>query len=225
MNEWADVIAETTTQDGTPFRAMLVQDTDAESPREWLNASVMHMLDQPRHIAPRESDIYGLDDAIENRDFRVVARWLRMFHGATVVLPLYWATGDVPSAGERNDAPTAGNYAGVTFDTAATRRDVMDSEVSTNAMAAALAADVQTYAQWAEGEVYGYVVENAATGESVDSCWGHIGYGWAEEAAREALGSVVAEHDDQVAQATENAAWDENEILDAQMAELGGWRY
>ena len=41
--------------------------------------------------------------------------------------------------------------------------------------------------QWAEGDVYGYVVE--VSGEDVDSCWGFYGQSYAIESAREAAES------------------------------------
>ena len=52
--------------------------------------------------------------------------------------------------------------------------------------------EVNEYGRWANGEVYGYVVRDA-DGEDVDSCWGYIGYEWAEQAAEEALRGAVWE--------------------------------
>jgi hypothetical protein len=221
-----DLIAETTAQDGTRFRVVLVPDQDAENPRDdFAPAGVMHMLDQPRHYVPRESDIPDLDTKIIDHDFTIVASWLRIFH-ASVVLPLYWTGYDVPSAGTADEAPQAGDYAGVTFDTPETRRrGGWPNDPASVAMPEALAADVATYAQWAEGEVYGYIVERGEDGDQVDSCWGHIGSEWAEEAAREALESAVAAYGDEKAQEAAEAAQDEAEVADLMAAETGGWRY
>lgn len=71
---------------------------------------------------------------------------------------------------------------------------------------------VEELGRWMNGEVYGYVVERRVTGKKVYDgntdldedfeewvddeddygCWGLIGYEWAEQAAREALGEEAA---------------------------------
>lgn len=45
---------------------------------------------------------------------------------------------------------------------------------------------VETYTAWANGEVYGYIIEDAA-GEEIDSCWGYIGYDDALDAGQHAV--------------------------------------
>jgi hypothetical protein len=54
--------------------------------------------------------------------------------------------------------------------------------------------DSTTIALWADGEVYGYVIESQCPGcsgwEHVDSCWGLYGYDYACQEAREALQSL-----------------------------------
>jgi AAA+ ATPase superfamily predicted ATPase len=42
---------------------------------------------------------------------------------------------------------------------------------------AALKAEVEEYSHWIEGEVYGYVL-NDANDNKIDSCWGFIGTDW-----------------------------------------------
>jgi hypothetical protein len=233
------VVAETTATDGTPFRVILEPDTDRtdlDPRKDYSNAGVMYVQTQRRYNVPQEADLGwaspDLDDAIDRHDFRVVARWLRIFHGATAVLPLYspYSGNEFNiSAGDLDDAPEAGDYIGVTFDTAATRKDT--GFVSPVRMAACLAADVATYRQWAEGDVWGYRVQRGTTTDEEtdstewyddeDSCWGFIDQQWAEEAAEEALDSVVATYVDQVAEAAQRAAEDEEEIADLRRTELG----
>ena len=48
-----------------------------------------------------------------------------------------------------------------------------------------IAAEVEAYGQWANGECYGYVITNEY-GEQVASCWGFIGRESVTEAAKEA---------------------------------------
>lgn len=227
-------VAETTATDGTPFRVILEPDQDAENPRESYDthAGVIHVRTQPRYNVPRETDVLH-DLYLVEHDFRVVARWLRIFHGATVVLPLYsnWNGGFNITAGDVTDAPAAGDYIGVTFDTPATRK-ASGLEPSYRAeMAASLASDVQHYASWADGDVWGYTVQTAwvddGDGEITgwdatdDSCWGFIGQDWAEQAAEEALDAYVATYDDQVAARIAREADDAAEIDDLRRCELG----
>lgn len=49
-----------------------------------------------------------------------------------------------------------------------------------------------TYTAWANGECYGYVIEDADDEEVEDgSCWGFIGHDYAEESAREAFAGAL----------------------------------
>jgi len=48
-----------------------------------------------------------------------------------------------------------------------------------------LEGEVETYASYLEGDVYGYVVEDE-DGEHVDSCWGFFGYDYCIEEAKQA---------------------------------------
>lgn len=48
-----------------------------------------------------------------------------------------------------------------------------------------LRAEVDEWGKWVNGEVYGFVLTDDETGEKLDSCWGHIGWEWAQQAARE----------------------------------------
>lgn len=57
---------------------------------------------------------------------------------------------------------------------------------------------VETYGQWCNGEVYGYVVEDA-DGEEVDSCWGFIGDG-AKCALKEGKDSAQSHFDADIAE-------------------------
>ena len=45
--------------------------------------------------------------------------------------------------------------------------------------------DATEWAQWREGDVHGYVIENG-NGDHIDSCWSFYGFDWACESANEA---------------------------------------
>lgn len=51
---------------------------------------------------------------------------------------------------------------------------------------AALKAEVETYSQWLEGNVFGFVLKNAE-GNEVDSCWGFYGTDWKENGLSDAV--------------------------------------
>lgn len=71
----------------------------------------------------------------------------------------------------------------------------------------ALKAEIQEYQAWAEGEVYGYIIEKSVTWvrkddpngdelttwEEEESCWGLIGRKWAEEATQDAFAAYKNE--------------------------------
>ncbi|MGC2652285.1 MAG: hypothetical protein WA317_01495 [Mycobacterium sp.] len=207
----ADVdVLDTREVDGVKYRVYLLPDEDAESPRDydgnagmivcrpdrdylWPSEDGDNVSAQEVGFAFRDEDSFGLHH--EGRSFRAVARWLRMCHGATVVLPLYDASSGL-SVGNVDDTPDAGDYVGVTFDQPSTREGIPEGH-----MVEALTVDVQEYARWATGEVYGYVVERQAPAahpechavhageqwEQVDSLWALIGHEYAEKAALEAF--------------------------------------
>lgn len=127
----------------------------------------------------RIEDVYMHREAVA-----LFTRWARIFHGATVV----------------EDRPYDGAHA---------LWYVMPDKLAETTVPAERVIEVEReqYRMWAEGDVHGYVIEKNVTRvpknaedredpevaaetaewEHVDSCWGHIGREYAEEAAREAF--------------------------------------
>lgn len=123
--------------------------------------------------------ISGRDDAVE-----VFTRWARVFHGITVV----------------EDRPHDGAWS-LWYITPKNLAETTWTAEKT------IEAEIREYRLWAEGEVYGWIVEKDVTRvpkdaediedsdiddetrswEHVDSCWSYIGRENAEDAAREAL--------------------------------------
>lgn len=157
-------ILDTRTVDDVVYRVYLEQDSDCESPRDNDSTAGVIVTEggprNPYYAWPTEDgdmiSAWSVRCAMEDHSFRVVARWLRMFHGATVVLPLHSGEGDRPSAGDATDTPDAGNYLGVTFDQPSTRKT---TGVAAEDMASALSVDVDEYSTWARGDCWGYVIE------------------------------------------------------------------
>jgi hypothetical protein len=198
--------------DGTEYRVYLEHDTDCESPREFgdYHAGRIVCVRSREYVRPEEDgdDVSAslIQYAIEDHDFQVVARWLRVFHGASTVLPLYSGYGDRPSAGDVTDSPKRGDYIGVTFDQPSTRR-ITGVELSD--MPTALSVDVDEFSAWARGEAHGYVIERRAAEphpdchavhdaeqwEQTDSLWGLIGDDYARAQALQALSDVRGSDD------------------------------
>lgn len=104
-------------------------------------------------------------------------RWLRIYLGATVVLPLrlYDHSGLSMSVGSDAHPMDPGGWdsgqVGWIFDTAETRAE---TGVPLDRVEEALRAEVDEYDDWLRGNVFGYVIETA-NGEHYDSCWGFVG--------------------------------------------------
>lgn len=67
--------------------------------------------------------------------------------------------------------------------------------------------EVEEYASYLEGDVYGYIVYDPEDNEQ-ESCWGFIGHKHAVEAAKEAAETVASSHERELAERAEWAARD-----------------
>lgn len=188
---------------GVTYRVYLEQDPDCESPREFDAVAGRIVAYSREYVWPQENgdqvSAVEITSVMGDRSFHVIARWLRAFHGASTVLPLYSRGDGRPVAGDETDTPDAGNYVGVTFDQPSTRRV---TGVLPAHMAIALSVDVNEYSDWAVGETYGWVIERTETDDSdsamltgtgweqVDACWGLIGDEYARMDALRALGDL-----------------------------------
>ena len=129
---------------------------------------------------------------------RITARWLRIFHGATVVLPLglYDHGGITMYVGTTHAFDAAGwdsGIVGLTFDTPETRAAC---GTPPERIEEVLRGEVEEYDRYLRGEVYGAVYERLHTWtredgetrtewEAEDSVGGMLGYEHAVEGARE----------------------------------------
>lgn len=168
--------------------------------------------------------------------FRVLSRWLRMFHGATVVLPVYASGGDdrLTTGGLDDDGDAA---IGVVYDTPDARRVGWGDEVpSVEVIASALAGEVADYAAWSRGEMTVWTVESYTLAEDegpddadsegwdyVESCGGYYSVEDAmAEGRMEGLDPIVAQARERVAVQAADLADAEAEIDEMRLAEIGG---
>lgn len=213
------------------YRARVVHDTDGdtENPRSWDNVARL-CLSHRRYDLPWEDDTTGerVREAMDRGGLRLAARYLSAVHDA-VVLPVwgYEHGGITFRAGTRigayADAWDSG-LAGLAFITRDVARDELrapsEGEMIDDVAAQQITAEVETYAAWSRGEVYGWTVERRpvdsddAWGE-LDSVWGYIGE--TDYPMSEAVSTAETERgiDDQ------QAADDAEEINSLRLAELG----
>lgn len=161
----------------------------------------------------------GYAHCTDVHDFRVISRYLRLFCGATVVLPLYDGGGnDVRLVAGTADDEDDHSAVGLIYDTPATRKAILGEEtVEPESIAAILAGEVRAYAAWAAGEMVVWVIEqrDGDEWEPIESCGGYYSVEDARESAQAEVQAVAA---------GELARWldDEAEVADLRAAELGG---
>lgn len=74
------------------------------------------------------------------------------------------------------------------------------------AFAKCVACEVETYGQYCNSEVYGYVIVDS-TGETIDSLWGMMPYARCKTEGREAMASAVEEARTAFAARTSATPW------------------
>lgn len=115
----------------------------------------------------------------EGRSFRAMRRWLRMFHGASVVLPVY-ATGNDDRLQAGDLADDGEGACGLIYDTPDTRRRGWgdDSSPATWVTVDNLRAEVEQYATWAAGEMTAWAVERCDLAHDEDPAEVDDDSGW-----------------------------------------------
>lgn len=190
----SDLDTPVTTSKGT-FRVRLEQDQDPMSPRSYDNAGVVVAVNNEYEVPQEGENVPQLIDWIEaDEDFPQIAQWLRAA-GATVVLPLYDRGRGELQVGDADDTYTDGPLLGVMYDNAKDTRENLALD-STYNPESNMCVEIGEYNKWAEGDVWGYVIERQIPActhcgcpqrwDVEDSVWGHIGYEYALQSAREA---------------------------------------
>lgn len=189
------------------LRVRLVHDEDAESPRDWSNACSVVMVPNRRGYYPpdknggrlahvwrhlcRDGDRWPMRDAVEQFE-----RTVSILGGRS----LYVTPHDGPSLiwYVFPDAIYVDSHSG---------ERVWPEGATPDELDAALKGEAETYQQWQEGDVWGYVIEERVTWKRTDgqpgtmtvwqeidedgSVWGHFGYSYAANEAKLALAHEV----------------------------------
>jgi hypothetical protein len=180
------------TSDDGRYRLRLEPDTDAENPRTMYD-HLTHVITLPdNHYTDVDKDGGPLEDGwhrIKHRDdaVEIFTRWAHIFHGAvTIEDRMHHGPGTIWYLMPEGIA------------------EVTDPKEY-------IRGDIAEYRAWAQGEVYGHIVEKAVTWKPVTdehedvivgerttweevtdgSCWGLITYEWAAREARDQFTSYM----------------------------------
>jgi hypothetical protein len=160
-------------EDYRDHRIEIHTDLNPMSPREWDNLGTM-VLDHRRYNLPNEIDL----DFDSCQDWSEVHHDLISQHGADVILPVYMLdhSGLSLSTISFNDPWDSGQIGFIYC----TRKDLQENfiteEISDEQYKLALdclRGEVDTYGQYINGEVYGYIIYR--NDQEVDACWGFYG--------------------------------------------------
>lgn len=173
----------------------LVQDDQPCSPKEWDNLGILVALPRlAREYDMAHRETTGREDeAIERGGLKLLRRYLRLTEGATI-LPFRFV--DHGSGGARiyatydADDPASGFIM-------ATPETIAMTGVESDKIEDGLRAELRTWDDYVQGNVVGYVVEDA-DGVHVDSCYGFYpdhGDGDGHEYARGEARDAAEEHE------------------------------
>ena len=143
------------------YRLNIEADYDAENPRQWDNMGTLYIPRPPRHCA-MSNDGASAEEAA----------------AAPVVLPVYVMDhSGIAISDQPFGCPWDSWRAGCIYVT----KDKLVSEYGQDTPEArekaknCLRAELQRYAAYVAGDVYGYTITRESDGEELDSCWGFYG--------------------------------------------------
>ena len=165
-------------------------DEDPMSPRDADNLGTLAIWHRSYDLGDKSHEVDVATAAMDRwGSYALTARYLRMFHGATVVLKvgmLDHSGISLYSGGGAHCMDPGGwdsGTVGLIWDTPEGR--AMTGVELAN-VGAALEGEVREMASYVEGDVYGYRILDA-DGEELDSCWGYIGHAYFAEARDSAV--------------------------------------
>lgn len=167
---------------------------------------------------------FGTDRTAQDFRFRTWAMWLRRFHGARCVLPIYSTGPDNRlTAGQLGDEDRDGAAVGLIYTTRARLTELGELELTPEPLAANLRGEVEQYTAWACGEMTCWVIERTADhADDEDAMWTWVDSCHGYYSVEEARDDGAAELTRLAEQAAAEAVSDETEIDELRMAETGG---
>lgn len=161
------------------FRIEVHYDTDAESPREWDNLGTIIYSSRRYTLGDINCDIdnhlYGLctdihpdfpEEQFEEHGWRILEKY---YH----ILPVYaYIHSGVALSTGRFSCPWDSGQSGFIY---CLKEKMMDSieDYSEERAEEILKSEIETFSKFLNGEVYGFLVIDEETEETVDSCFGY----------------------------------------------------
>lgn len=179
-----------------------------DSPREWENVSVMVCREHNRYDLPRELDGFSFAD-FDNAD-EACQTLIREYGARNIVSIWMYDHGQVAlKAGERTYPFTCewdGSFAGFAFTT-----DKKSEGIADEAIDGIIAAEVQEFSEWLNGEVYGYSI-TTPDGKGEDGCGGFIGDSIREASHDAFLVAVKAYRERKAKEKAEREYWNSRDV-------------
>lgn len=159
-------------------------DPDPESPAEWDNLGDIVYLSRARYILGYRGVSREEMDAIRDRKDVIRLPVYAYVHSGSAITADPARINSYPF-----NCPWDGGQSGFVYVTLdAVRKEYGVKRITRKVRAQVvqvLIAEVETFSEYLQGEVYGYSVENP-DGSDCDSCWGFYGLDYCEKSAREA---------------------------------------
>lgn len=168
------------------YTIKIEHDQDAESPRDWDNVSKMvfshSRFDFPNDAGISFDDFHGWDE---------IALDLINNHGAKYIMHVYmYEHGQIAFKTAPFSDPWDSGKLGLIYITAEGIAELGDQ--TDEGIEAALNGELETYAQYVNGDVYGYIITDQYEEEPEDSsCWGYYGYDSALDEAKAVVDSLI----------------------------------
>jgi len=185
---------ETYEHEGVPVRILWDEYCmEGANPRDFTNVGTFVHWHRDYILGDRE--INGTERKLIDRGgLRALTRWLTLFGGATVVMPVGMIDHSgisVYAGGGAHWSDSAGwdsGTVGVIFDTPESREE---TGVPLDKIEEALREEIKQYDLYVTGQVYGYQVGERTV---EDSCWGFLGLDAVKEAANESASELAADY-------------------------------
>jgi hypothetical protein len=152
------------------FTINIMDDVDADNPRNWDNLGTMYMRHHKYNLGDREGLTSSEICTIAN-DPKRISLWVYMYEHGEVAL----STQDTYPFNDKWDSSIVGC---ISVSKDKVRKDWRVKRISQkllNRVYDCLKGEVETYSQFLNGDVFGYITEDS-DGNHIDSCYGFYGY-------------------------------------------------
>lgn len=179
------------------LRLEIFPDDGPESPREWSNLGTMAFFHKRYDLGDKDHGINA--NSFNSWDEMEKYVWEEL--KAAVVMPVYmYDHGGLAFSTSRDNYPFNDRWdsgrLGLMFVTKETVRKEYPGEDPNNLSPEKIAKikdiltnELKVYAQYVEGDVYGFQVTDKKTGDCIESCWGFYGSDWKANGITEHISS------------------------------------